>query len=117
LLGWIELGPAHRDTGGLHVGDLWINPLEQHNLTGAVFYRPEEILINAPDPSTPAGLQVRAQILEVVPSRPLARVLLRTNPPITALMLHRDLHRLPPPCGTDVEVTLPQHAIRVQTKS
>jgi ABC-type sulfate/molybdate transport systems ATPase subunit len=117
MLGWIELGPSHRDTQGLHVGDLSISPLDQNSPDGTVFYRPEEILINAHDPSTPAGLHVRAQILEVVPSRPLARLLLRTNPPITALMLHRDLHHLPRPCSTDVEVTLPQHAIRVQTKS
>jgi hypothetical protein len=47
---------------------------------------------------------LRAQILQVVPTLPLARVLLRTNPPITALMLHRDL---------DGQVTLPAHALRI----
>lgn len=117
LLGWAELGPARRTSTGLHVGDLSISPLDPGTPAGTVFYRPEEVLINAHDHPAPAGLRIQTTIVEVVPTRPLARILLRTNPPITALMLHRDLSRLPQPQGTNVEVTLPQHAIRVQRKS
>jgi ABC-type sulfate/molybdate transport systems ATPase subunit len=114
LLGWAELGPTHRCTSGLRVGDLPINPLGPDMLAGSVFYRPEEVLIDIPDqPSTADALRLRAQILEAVPTLPLARVLLRTNPPITALMLHRDLGRLPAPRGADVQVTLPAHALRI----
>jgi ABC-type sulfate/molybdate transport systems ATPase subunit len=110
LLGWAELGPTGHDTTGLQVGDLPISQVD--SLRGTAYYRPEEVLINAPGHSPTPALRVRAQVLEVLPTRPLARVLLRTNPPISALMLHRDLDRLPPP-GVEVEVTLPDHAIRV----
>jgi ABC-type sulfate/molybdate transport systems ATPase subunit len=112
LLGWAELGPTGRDTHGLHVGDLQISPETVDKLPGTMYYRPEEVRINAPDHSTTPALHVRTQVHEVLPTLPLARVLLRTNPPITALILRRDLDRLPP-LGVEVEVTLPQHAIRV----
>jgi ABC-type sulfate/molybdate transport systems ATPase subunit len=113
LLGWAELGPVRRDTAGLYVGDLPISPIALDNLTGTVYYRPEEVLIDTPDQPPGPALRVQTQVLEVVPTLPLARVRLSTNPPIIALILHRDLDRLPQPLGLEVEVTLPQHAIRV----
>jgi ABC-type sulfate/molybdate transport systems ATPase subunit len=113
LLGWAELGPARRTSTGLRAGELPISPHDPDSPTGTAFYQPEEVVINAPDPPTTAGLHVRTRILEIVPTRPLARVLLQTNPPITALVPHRDLDRLPD--GTDVQATVPQHALRVIT--
>jgi ABC-type sulfate/molybdate transport systems ATPase subunit len=112
LLGWAELGPTGRNAAGHHVGDLPITPDTVDDLPGTAFYRPEEVLINAPTHSPAPKLHVRSQILEVLPTLPLARVLLDTNPRITALLLHRDLDRLPP-LGVEVEVTLSQQAIRV----
>jgi ABC-type Fe3+/spermidine/putrescine transport system ATPase subunit len=110
LLGWVELGAG----AGLHVGDLPISPLDPDGRLGTVFYRPEELLIGTPAQAAATdALRWRTQILEIVPTRPLARVLLAANPPITALMLHRDLDRLPPPRNADVQVTLPHHGIRV----
>jgi ABC-type sulfate/molybdate transport systems ATPase subunit len=114
LLGWSELGPTRHATTGLHVGDLPLSGLNPDGQTGSVFYRPEDVLVGTPDqPAATNALRLRAQILEVIPTLPLARVLLRTNPPITALMLHRDLDRLPLPHGADVQVTLPAHALRI----
>ena len=81
--------------------------------TGTVYYRPEEVLIGAPDQSSPPALHCQTRVLDVLRTLPVARVRLRTNPPITALMLHRDLQRLPQSASIDVEVTLPPHAIRV----
>ncbi|MPZ81901.1 MAG: ATP-binding cassette domain-containing protein [Actinophytocola sp.] len=112
LLGWHELGPTHRDTIGVHVGDIPISSGTVDDSPGTAYYRPEDVLVNVPDHSPPA-FRVRTQVLEVRPTLPLARVRLNTNPPITALMLHRDLDRLPAPLGADVDVTLSRHAIRV----
>lgn len=117
LLGWYELGPVGRDTTGIHVGDLRITPATQDGNTGTAYYRPEEVLIDpSVQPSSPA-LCVRAQILDIERTIPLARVRLNTTPPLTALMLHRDLHRLPPPHSISVTVTLPQHALRIVAPS
>lgn len=115
LLGWTELGPTRHDAQGLHVGDLPISHLPPDMLTGTgtVYYRPEEVLLSAPDQSSPPALRSQTRVLDVLRTLPLARVRLRTNPPMTALMLHRDLQRLPQSSSIDVEVTLPPHAIRV----
>jgi ABC-type sulfate/molybdate transport systems ATPase subunit len=119
LLGWLELGPTRHNSTGLHVGELPINPATTRKLTGTVYYRPEEVRIGPPHHSWTVGLRVRTRIRDIVPTLPLARVRLHTNPPITAMMLHRDLDQLPtPPSDTAVEVTLPDDAIRViQTDS
>lgn len=109
LLGWHELGPTRGDATGLRVGDLPITAPGES--CGTAYYRPEEVLVDVPEDAS-AGVRVRARVLEVRPTLPLARVLLGTTPPITALMLHRDLDRLPGPRG-DVSVTVPRHALRV----
>lgn len=114
LLGWLELGPTRHRSTGLHVGDMRIDPTATCELTGTVYYRPEEVRIGPLHRSGTVGLRVQTQIRDIVPTLPLARVRLHTNPPITAMMLHRDLDQLPtPPSDTTVEVTLPHHAIRV----
>jgi ABC-type sulfate/molybdate transport systems ATPase subunit len=114
LLGWVELGSVTSHKTGLRVGDLEINRLDRGDLTGSVFYRPEEVLIDSPDQSAAADmLSFRAEVLEVVPTLPLACVILGTHPTITAHMLHRDLERLPAPRGGDVQVTLSYLGVRV----
>ncbi|MEV4603935.1 ABC transporter ATP-binding protein [Amycolatopsis sp. NPDC049253] len=111
LLGWAELGPTRHDTGGLHVGDLPIDPAVLGNgaTRGTVYYRPEEVLLGGPDRHSSPALRVRARVLEVVRTVPLARVLLGTTPPLAALVLHRDLDGL----GGEVEVTVPREALRL----
>lgn len=113
LLGWAALGPARRDTHGVHVGDLPIDPavLDSGALPGTVYYRPEEVLIGEREQSSVPALRARARVVEVVPTIPLARVLLNTTPPLTALVLRRDLEGL----GGDVEVAVPHHAVRLIT--
>ncbi|MCI2416871.1 ABC transporter ATP-binding protein [Saccharopolyspora sp. K220] len=108
LLGWTALGPVDRDADGCHVGELRLN-IAPDNATRTVHYRPEDVRIDADDQQAPA-LRARTRIRDVVPTLPLARVLLDTTPPITALVLHRDLDRLPP-AGTEVTVTLPADSI------
>lgn len=115
LLGWAELGPAVRDTGGLHVGDLRINPVAPIPQAGAltVYYRPEEVILGTQAATPVVALRCRARIADLLPTLPLARILLDTDPPITALMLHRELEGLPRSPGIEVEATLPSHAIRI----
>ncbi|MEV6897273.1 ABC transporter ATP-binding protein [Amycolatopsis sp. NPDC051372] len=114
LLGWAELGPAARGPEGLRVGNLPIDPAVRGDAAtpGTVFYRPEEVLIGGPDRISSPALRVWTQVVEVVRTLPLARVLLATTPPLTALVLHRDLDGLDGFDG-EVEVTVPQHALRV----
>jgi ABC-type sulfate/molybdate transport systems ATPase subunit len=117
LLGWLALGSVRTATDGRFVGDVPISPAEHGGAgPGTVFYRPEEVRLGGPDRSSPPGLQVRARILDIVRTVPLARVLLDTTPPMTALVLHRDLDGLDG-LGGDVEVTVPRHAVRVITDS
>ncbi|MGP4014740.1 ABC transporter ATP-binding protein [Saccharopolyspora sp. 5N708] len=108
LLGWTELGPVDRDADGCRVGELRMN-LAPNNATKTLYYRPEDVRIDADDQQAPA-LRARTRVREVVPTLPLARVLLDTTPLITAMVLHRDLDRLPP-AGTEVTVTLPADSI------
>jgi hypothetical protein len=49
----------------------------------------------------------------IVHTRPLARVTLGCDPPIAALMLHRDIDRLQLTAGDRVQVSLPPGSLRV----
>ena len=49
----------------------------------------------------------------VLPTRPLARISLASDPPVTALMLHRDLEQLDMQAGTSIGATLPPGGIRI----
>ncbi|MGW4489222.1 ABC transporter ATP-binding protein [Amycolatopsis sp. NPDC004368] len=111
LLGWTALGPARHDSAGLRVGELPIDSavLGDGTKRGTVYYRPEEVLLDSPDRRSTPALRARARVLEVVRTVPLARVLLGTTPPLTALVLHRDLYGL----GGDVEVAVPRDALRI----
>ncbi|MGW4488951.1 hypothetical protein ACWEOE_34575 [Amycolatopsis sp. NPDC004368] len=96
---------------GLHVGDLPLQLAVRSNAEtqGAVFYQPEEVLVGSSDRRSSPALQVRARVIEVVRTDPLARVLLATTPPSAAFVPHRDLGEL----NGDVEVTVPHHALRI----
>jgi ABC-type Fe3+/spermidine/putrescine transport system ATPase subunit len=115
LLGWSELGHGITEHGAVRAGQLLLPDAAPPGVQGPVhvFYRPEDVLLGTPAPDAPAGVSLTAQIAQVLPTRPLARVSLVCDPPVTALMLHRDLGRLRLQVGAAVQVTLPQGGVHV----
>jgi molybdate transport system ATP-binding protein len=96
LIGWSELGHGTAANGTLHIGRLLLRGLAPAGLHGAVrvFYRPEDVLLGAPSPDDRAAVRFTAHVSQILPTRPLARVSLASDPPITALLLHREVERL-----------------------
>ena len=78
-----------------------------------IFYRPEDVLLGAPAPVRTGGRRLTAQVEQILLTRPLARISLASDPPVTALMLHRDVHRHRLRAGTPVEVTFPSASLRI----
>jgi ABC-type sulfate/molybdate transport systems ATPase subunit len=115
LLGWSELGRGTTQHQAVRAGQLLLPDAAPPGVQGPVhiFYRPEDVLLGTPAPDAPAGASLTAQIAQVLPTRPLARVSLASDPPVTALMLHRDLERLRLQAGTSAEATLPAASVRV----
>jgi len=77
-----------------------------------------EVRAAAPEPQLPGRgdrepVRVARSIASVRPTVPLARVVLTGDPPLTALVLHRELGALALEPGRSVEVRLPQRAVRV----
>ena len=66
-----------------------------------------------PDAGSPADGSLTAQVGQIVHTRPLARITLGCDPPIAALMLHRDIDRLRLTAGNTVQVKLPPGSLRV----
>jgi ABC-type sulfate/molybdate transport systems ATPase subunit len=115
LLGWSELGRGTTQHQAVRAGQLLLPDAAPPGSQGPVhiFYRPEDVLLGTPAPDAPAGASLAAQITQVLPTRPLARVSLASDPPVTALMLHRDLERLRLQAGTSATATLPAASVRV----
>jgi len=115
LLGWTELGHGTAERGAVRAGQFLLPDAAPPGHQGPVhvFYRPEDVLLGTPPPDSRAGPSLTAQIAQVLPTRPLARVSLASDPPVTALMLHRDLGGLDLQPGTPVQATLPPGGIRV----
>lgn len=115
LLGWSELGRGTTQHQAVRAGQLLLPDAAPPGIQGPVhiFYRPEDVLLGTPAPDAPAGASLTAQITQVLPTRPLARVSLASDPPVTALMLHRDLERLRLQTGTWATATLPAASVRV----
>jgi ABC-type Fe3+/spermidine/putrescine transport system ATPase subunit len=115
LLGWSELGHGAAADGTAHIGQLVLRGAAT-GLYGPVeaFYRPEDVELSpsAPD-DAPADASLTAQVGRIVHTRPLARVTLRSDPPIAALMLHRDIDRLRLTVGDPVQVSLPPGSLRI----
>ncbi len=55
-----------------------------------VFYRPEDVLFGPPAHDEPSAGSLHAHVEQILLTRPLARISLASDPPVTALMLHRD---------------------------
>ena len=127
LLGWSFLGSGTADEAGtVRAGQFAFPDAASPPVTGAVqiYYRPEDVLLDSKpqDPAGPGGsggsggsgtTSVTTRIREVSPTRPLARVHVATDPPLTALVLHRDLQRLRARAGDPVTVTLLPASVRV----
>jgi ABC-type Fe3+/spermidine/putrescine transport system ATPase subunit len=119
LLGWSELGHGTADTGTARIGQLALRNAAE-GLHGPVqaFYRPEDVELRPTTPDTPADGSLTAQVDRIVHTRPLARVTLGCDPPIAALMLHRDIDRLQLTAGNPVQVNLPPGSLRIfQTRT
>lgn len=115
LLGWSELGPGTATHGTVRIGQITLPGVAPGDIqhTVRVFYRPEEVLLAGAAPDGPAGASLTAPIAQVLLTRPLARVSLACDPPVTALILHRDLERLAARAGIPVHATFPRGCIRV----
>jgi ABC-type Fe3+/spermidine/putrescine transport system ATPase subunit len=115
LLGWSELGHGTADNATVRIGQLLIRDLAPAGLHGAVhvFYRPEDVLIGPPAHDEPIAGSLSAHVEQIHLTRPLARISLGSDPPVTALMLHRDIHRHPMSARTPVELTFPPASLRI----
>jgi ABC-type sulfate/molybdate transport systems ATPase subunit len=114
LLGWTELGHGTAAHGNVRAGQLTL-PDAAPGLNGLVhvYYRPEDVLLRTSAPTISAAATLTAPIDQVLPTRPLARITLASDPPVTALLLHRDLPALQPQPGEPVQATLPPHSVRI----
>jgi ABC-type sulfate/molybdate transport systems ATPase subunit len=115
LLGWTELGPGTADRGTVTTGQLRFPGAAPPGTHGPVriFYRPEDLLLGIPLAGTQAAASLTAPAAQVLPTRPLARITLAADPPLTALLLHRDLETLRPQAGEPITVTVPAGSVRI----
>jgi ABC-type Fe3+/spermidine/putrescine transport system ATPase subunit len=115
LLGWTELGHGTAESGTARIGRLLLPGAALPHIQGPVriFYRPEDLLLGTPPPGATAGASLTTQIQQILPTRPLARIFLATDPPVTALLLHRDLESLHLQAGEPVTATLPPSGVRI----
>jgi len=119
LLGWSELGHGTAASGTARIGQLVLSKAAE-GLNGPVqaFYRSEDIELRPAAPDTPGDGSLTAPIGRIVYTRPLARITLDCDPPITALMLHRDIDRLQLRAGNPVQVSMPPGSLLVfQTRT
>jgi ABC-type Fe3+/spermidine/putrescine transport system ATPase subunit len=115
LLGWSELGHGTAHGGTSRIGQLVLRDTGTAALHGPVqvFYRPEEVLLSPVTQDAPAGASLTAQVERIVHTRPLARITLDCDPPIAALMFHRDIDRLRLTAGNPVQIDLPPGSFRI----
>ncbi len=117
LLGWSELGHGTADGPTAHIGQLALADMATGGTVQA-FYRPEDVQLSHTTAETPAGASLTAHVEQIVRTRPLARITLGCDPPVTALMLHRDIERLQLAAGDRVYVSLPPGSLRIfQTRT
>ena len=78
-----------------------------------IFYRPEDLLLGTPPPARQAAASLTAPAAQILPTRPLARITLAADPPLTALVLHRVLESLHPQPGDPITVTVLPGSVRI----
>jgi molybdate/tungstate transport system ATP-binding protein len=114
LLGWSQLGHGTAAAGTVQIGQLVLrNPAGSPHGPVQAFYRPEDVELRPATPGAPADGSLTAHVERIVRTRPLARISLGCDPPIAALMLHRDIGRLQLTAGNPVQVTMPPGSLRV----
>jgi len=115
MTGWTELGHGTAANGTIHIGQLVLRDAMAVGLHGPVqaFYRPEDIQLGPRKTDAAAGASLTAQAEQILRTRPLARITLDADPPITALMLHRDIDLLQLTSGQRIEVNLPPGSLRI----
>jgi ABC-type Fe3+/spermidine/putrescine transport system ATPase subunit len=115
LLGWSELGHGTVADGSVRVGQLVLRDPAAEGLYGPVeaFYRPEDVELSPTAIDAPVDGGLTAPVGRIVHTRPLARITLRSDPPITALMLHRDVDRLHLTAGDPAQVSLSPGSLRI----
>jgi ABC-type Fe3+/spermidine/putrescine transport system ATPase subunit len=114
LLGWSELGHGTAAGGTVRIGQLVLRDTTEgpHGPVQA-FYRPEDVELRPTTPDEPADGSLTAPVERIIHTRPLARITLGCDPPIAALMLHRDINRLQLTAGHPVQVNMPPGGLRV----
>ena len=115
LTGWSELGYGIAANGTIHIGQLVLRDAMAVGLHDPVqaFYRPEDIQLGPRSPDPAAGASLTAQARQILRTRPLARITLDSDPPITALMLHRDIESLRLTTGDLIQANLPPGSLRL----
>jgi hypothetical protein len=71
------------------------------------------LLLGTPPAGAQAAASLTAPVAQILPTRPLARITLAAHPPLTALLLHRDLQSLRPQPGEPITVTVPPGSVRI----
>jgi ABC-type Fe3+/spermidine/putrescine transport system ATPase subunit len=115
LLGWAELGQATIERGTITLGDLTLPaPDQPHHTHGPVtiFYRPESVLLGPEQATSQPSARFIRTIERVLPTVPLARVIIAGDPPLTALTLPRELTRLGLQAGAPIAVHLPADSLK-----
>jgi ABC-type Fe3+/spermidine/putrescine transport system ATPase subunit len=114
LLGWSELGHGTANGDTVRIGQLVLREAAT-GLHGPVqaFYRPEDVDLSPTAPDTAASASLTAHVGQIVYTRPLARISLSSDPPITALLLHRDINRLQLAASDPVQAHLPPGSLRI----
>jgi ABC-type Fe3+/spermidine/putrescine transport system ATPase subunit len=115
LLGWSELGRGTATDDTIRIGDLVLRGPAITGVDGPVqvFYRPEDIELGVLTHDEPTGTSFMARVAQIVHTRPLARISLGSNPPITALMLQRDIGRLRLTTGELTPASLRPGSLRI----
>ena len=114
LLGWSELGHGTAASGTVRIGQLVLrDTAERPHGPVQAFYRPEDVELRPTTPDKPADGSLTAPAERIILTRPLARITLGCDPPIAALMLHRDINRLQLTAGNPVQVHMPPGGLRV----
>jgi ABC-type Fe3+/spermidine/putrescine transport system ATPase subunit len=115
LLGWTELGHGTVERGRITLGDLTLPApdLPDHESRAVtVVYRPETVLLGSAATTSGPPVRFTRAIKQVLPTVPLARVLIAGDPPLTALVLPRELARLDLRAGAPIEVQFPAGSLK-----
>jgi ABC-type Fe3+/spermidine/putrescine transport system ATPase subunit len=115
LLGWTELGHGTAANDTVRIGNLVLRGAAVTGVTGPVhaFYRPEDIQLGLPEDHARNGTRFTARVEQIAHTRPLARIILGSSPPTTALILHRDINHLQLTTGQLTQATLPRASLRI----